>query len=129
MRAQAFAPERPIEGLNEGIVGRLARSGEVDLHLVVMIIAEQELRYTSFLFQLIQHSHDIFSFQRGSHFDGQTFPSININDSQCSEPAPIDELIADKVQAPYLIRAGGPALFLPLSGSGLFAPNGPFSQD
>ena len=57
MRAQAFAPERPIEGLDEGIVGRLARSGEVDLHLVVMspqiqrlsgelaaVIAEQELR-------------------------------------------------------------------------------------
>src|SRR5688572_26068067 len=126
-----------MKALSVGLPGR-----EVDLHLVVMspqiqrlsgelpaVIAEQELRYTSFLFQLIQHSHDIFSFQRGSHFDGQTFPGININDSQCSEPAPIDELIADKVQAPYLIRAGGPALFLPLSGGGLFASNRPFSQN
>ena len=31
------------------------------------VIAEQELRYSSFLFQLIQDSHDIFSFQSAVH--------------------------------------------------------------
>ena len=36
MRAQAFAPERPIERFDEGVIRRLARPGEVDLHLVVM---------------------------------------------------------------------------------------------
>jgi hypothetical protein len=68
------------------------------------VVTEQVLRYSTFLFQAIQHADHIFSLQALAWVDGYTFPGINIEDRQRPKTSAVLQLIGDEVQAPCLIR-------------------------
>lgn len=116
---QALCPEGSVERFAEGIVGRFAGTGEVDLHLVTIsphihhlacelaaVVTEQDLRHPTFELQLIQRAHHVFSSQALTCFDSQALPRVNIHDGQSAEASAIAELIGDEVHRPNLVRAG-----------------------
>ena len=92
---ETFVPERAVEGLDEGIVGWLAGSAEVELHTVVMgpeihhppgefatVVDEHARRGTTSANQRVANPNHIFAAQSGSHFDRQCFPAENVDDRQ-----------------------------------------------
>ena len=87
MYIQTLRSQRAVERLYVRVVRRLTLPREVDLHLAVIrpqihdltrelraVITEQQLRRPSFLSDLIQSTHHVFSSQPLSHFDGKAFP-------------------------------------------------------
>ena len=121
----ALSPEPPVEAFYERIIGRLARSGEVDLHAIPVgpqvhgltgkltaVIAEQHFRYAAVELQSVQRTHNVVSFQALSNFDGCCFSYVHIDDRQRAEPGTLLKLICYEVHAPSLVwRCGLEPLF------------------
>ena len=72
---KAFTTEGAIEALDEGVVGRFARSREVDLRAVTIgpqvhrltgelaaVVTEQHLRHAAVELQPVQRAHNVISF-------------------------------------------------------------------
>ena len=119
VHVEAFIAKGPVERFHEGVICRLARAGEVDLHTILVspqvhclpaeltaVVTEQQLRRSALLFQPIHGSHYVFSTQTLSHFDGHAFPGKHIEHGQEAEPPAVLQLVGNEIDAPGLIRSG-----------------------
>lgn len=127
MLIQALLPQPSIESFDMRIVSRLARSGECQLHALLIRPAVQRpgnefwpivylntLWAATLLPYLTQHSHDIVATQALVHPDRQTFPRESVNQCQCPQLASVIQLIADEVHAPAFIDGSDLGITLPL---------------
>lgn len=110
VQVQALVAQRAVEGLDEGVVGRLARPGEVNPRAVVVGLMVDEAagelraavhkrtsRRSAFPHEAVQHLDHVLAPPSLSHFDGQPFAAEHIDHRQGAELLPVTQLVPDEV--------------------------------
>ena len=113
MDIQALVPQRSVEGFDEGVIGRLARSREIDPRSMVIspqvdklagklctIVSEQIFWCASQSNEPVENLDDVLASEPVSNFDCQSFTCEDIDNRQRPELLTIAELIMDEVEAP-----------------------------
>ena len=119
---QAFVVQRPIEGLDKGVIGRL--SGARKIYPCSMVVGPQINKLTCELgaivskqifgghttaHETIEYVDDVLATQPMPHFDRKAFPTEHIDSGQCAELLAVAQLVMDEIQAPRLVRPLGAA--------------------
>lgn len=117
MYVQALVAHRSVERLDVPVVGRFAGPAEVDPDLVPIrpeveypprelaaVVHEQELRLGSGLQDPVERSHDVFTLQALTDFNGQRLAGEDIDHRQRPQLRTIGELVSHEVHRPRIVR-------------------------
>lgn len=122
MGVEAFGPELPVERLNEGIVRRFARAGEVEGDAALIgpqvevatdelgtLVAPDTGREAMGRTDLLQHLDDVGAAEVEANVQPRREPAEGVDDGQNPQLAAGGELVVDEVHGPDLIRPCRPA--------------------
>src|SRR4029450_8688589 len=115
---QAFVAKLPVEAFNKGVLDRLARSDEAQLHAADVgpgvegaaaefraVVHHQNLGQPDRFGETLEDADDAQARQRSIDFDGDTFAREVVDDVQGAETAPIGERIDHEIHRPALAAA------------------------
>ena len=117
---QAFRPQASIEGLDEGIVGRLAGAGEVERDTVGIgpqikiardelgsLIDPDRLRIAHHGADLLEPVNDVLGPIAEARINDRGEPGERVDDRQHPDLLPRRQLVVNKIHRPGLVRLDG----------------------